>query len=213
MKNKINDLLFEINNNIVLFDKIDLSSQEQIFIRAKPKNYLLLSLELLKYTNNQVVVEIGGMRQNMNHTLDEFNPVCCNDGHSSEFWSSRESLEVYSVDINPACIEFYSNLKNRKNNFNYFIGDGIDYLTNFNKKIDLLYLDAWDVHEGSPYAEKHFEAFLKSQDKLSKKHIISIDDTDIMKGGKGKLLIPYLLKNEYYILASGRQTILTNFKI
>jgi hypothetical protein len=210
-RHEIDKCIKELENEIVLFDKIDLSAYEQVDLRKKPKKYLLLAIELLKFTNNKTVVEIGGIRQKMEHTLEDFNPVCCNDGHSSEFWCSKDNLEVYSVDINPHCQQFYADLKNRKNNFNYMIGDGISFLNNFNKPIDLLFLDAWDVHVGSPYAEMHYEAYLAAKNNLADRHIISIDDTDIMNGGKGKILIPYLLKNGYNMVISGRQTILTNF--
>lgn len=213
MQNKINLLLEEINKNLIIFDKIELNVHEQVVLRSKPKNYILLTLELLKQTNNKVIVEIGGLRQEMKHTLEEFDPICCNDGHSTEFWCSNKNLEVYSVDINPYCKQFYDILKNKADNFSYSICDGLEYLKNFDKKIDLLFLDAWDVHNGSPYAEKHYEAYLIAKEKLSDKHIISIDDTDIANGGKGKILIPYLLNNGYNIIVKGRQTIMTNFNI
>ena len=213
MEDTIKKLITDINNHIVIFDKVELNSYEQVVLRAKPKNYILLALELLKQTNNKTVVEIGGLRQVMSHTLEDFNPTCCNDGHSTEFWCSKDNLEVYSIDINPSCIQFYDNLKNRTNNLNYFIQDGIQFIKDFDKEIDLLFLDAWDVHYGSPYAEKHLEAYEVAKDKLSKKHIISIDDTDIANGGKGKLLIPHLLNNNYKLIVSGRQTMLTNFDI
>ena len=100
-----------------------------------------------------------------------------------------------------------------KSNWNVYNGDGIKFLKDFKGTIDLLFLDAWDVHYGSPYAEKHLEAYEVAKDKLSKKHIISIDDTDIANGGKGKLLIPHLLNNNYKLIVSGRQTMLTNFDI
>lgn len=211
--NNIDNLIFDIKNNITIFDKIDLNSYEQVILRAKPKNYILLAIEILKQTNNKIIVEIGGLRQNMNHSLDDFNPICCNDGHSTEFWCSQQNLNVYSVDINEYCRQFYENLKNKKNNLHYSIEDGIEFLKKFNYEIDLLFLDAWDVHYGSPFSEKHFEAYQVAKDKLSKRHIISIDDTDIANGGKGKILVPYLINNGYNLIIDGRQTILTNFNI
>jgi hypothetical protein len=213
MEDKIKELISKINNNIFIFDKVELNAHEQVVVRAKPKNYILLALELLKLTNNKIIVEIGGLRQHMTHSIEEFNPICCNDGHSTEFWCSNKDLKVYSIDINPNCVQFYDSLKKKSNNLNYFIQDGIQFIKDFDKEIDLLFLDAWDVHYGSPYAEKHLEAYEVAKDKLSKHHIISIDDTDIANGGKGQLLIPHLLNNNYKLIVSGRQTILTNFNI
>jgi hypothetical protein len=86
--------------------------------------------------------------------------------------------------------------------------DGIDFLKNFNKKSDLLFLDGWDVGTDS-FAEKHLEAFMVAKDKLSDIHLISIDDTDFDTdlGGKDKLLTPYLLENGYVKVLWGRQTV------
>jgi len=101
-----------------------------------------------------------------------------------------------------------------------YSGDGIAFLKEFEGCIDLLYLDAWDV--GVPqHAEKHLEAYRAAEHKLNSRNIVLIDDTDIRytleKGyhndeesleGKGAVLIPYLLANNYKILFKGRQTCL-----
>ena len=71
----------------------------------------------------------------------------------------------------------------------------------------MLYLDAWDIESDIDYAENHLLAYLKAKPKLSKTHIIDIDDTDIGGGGKGRLLIPVLKAEGYQILVQGRQTI------
>jgi hypothetical protein len=66
----------------------------------------------------------------------------------------------------------------------------------------------------------HLEAFKIAEPKLAKKSVILIDDTDVgyslekgfhndeeSLGGKGKLLIPYLLEKENYkMIFKGRQT-------
>jgi hypothetical protein len=113
-----------------------------------------------------------------------------------------------------------------KRNTTILNGDGIEFLSNFtekyNKTIDLLFLDAWDVgHKG--FAQRHLDAYLAAKNSLSEKHIILIDDTDVdcqngkwvyvdsCKGGKGAVLIPYLLKNGYSLRFKGRQTLLVNF--
>jgi hypothetical protein len=86
--------------------------------------------------------------------------------------------------------------------------DGIEFLKNFDGKIDLLYLDGWDVGVNQ-YAEKHLEAFKAAEDKLADLHLISIDDTDFNTeaGGKDKLLTPYLLDNGYVKILWGRQIV------
>ena len=81
------------------------------------------------------------------------------------------------------------------------------------KKIDLLFLDGWD--KGSEqYAEKHLEAFLAAQDKLSDFHLISIDDTDFNteEAGKDRYLTPHLLENGYIKVLWGRQIVFVKNK-
>lgn len=110
-------------------------------------------------------------------------------------------------------------------------GDGLLFLQQFTDKIDLLYLDAWDIGT-EHYKERHYEAYLKCRDNLNKQNIILIDDTDVdfsrelgyhlnenknilnqktTIGGKGGLLISHLLENGYNVQFTGRQTCLTNF--
>ena len=85
--------------------------------------------------------------------------------------------------------------------------DGIDFLKNFPKKIDLLYLDAWDVAPGF-YAENHLQAYLHAKDKLHEKSLILIDDTDVDEGGKGKWVVPKAIEDGYRVIFNGRQTLL-----
>lgn len=138
------------------------------------------------------------------------------DGWSTlnwEYYCKKSNSIVYVVDINEGHLSQSKKIVPPSEHVKYFLDDSVHYLQEFDKKIDLLFLDAWDVHNGSPYAEKHYEAYLIAKEKLSDKHIISIDDTDIANGGKGKILIPYLLNNGYNIIVKGRQTIMTNFNI
>ena len=92
--------------------------------------------------------------------------------------------------------------------------EGIEFLTNFDKKIDLLFLDGWDKGSHN-YAEKHLEAFLAAEDKLSDLHLVSIDDTDFKteSAGKDKLLTPYLLENGYIKILWGRQIVFVKNQI
>lgn len=195
-------------------------------IRKRPHTSIKQALELLDTTQHNIIVEIGSMRQPCNHDINEYHYDCCNDGHSS-LLLAQNSSEFYTVDINMDCAKLTrSELKrfNLWNKSNVYCGDGIKFLENFDKKINLLYLDAWDV-ELPDHAEKHLEAFEAAEDKLSKKAVILIDDTDIglseekgfhndeeSLGGKGRLLIPFLLqKSNFKMLFKGRQTCFINF--
>lgn len=190
-------------------------------IRKRPYPFINTALDKIKNVEHKVIVEIGSMRKPCNHDLDDFSQECCNDGHSS-LLLARAADEFHTIDIDMQCSKI-TRAELKKHNFwyksNVYCGDGIMFLQNFNKKIDFLYLDAWDV-EYPEHAEKHLEAFKIAENKLDKNAVILIDDTDIAfspekgfhndeecLGGKGRLLIPFLLeKKNFKMLFKGRQT-------
>jgi hypothetical protein len=198
--------------------------------RNNPKKYIMSAISTFNDINGKVIVEIGSMRQNLSHKLEEDNHPCCNDGHSSA-WFARTGNDFYTIDIDIAATNITRNVLNNLSlteNVTILNGDGIHFLQTFNevynKKIDLLFLDAWDVGlENS--AEAHLEAYKVAKESLAEKHIILIDDTDVdkingkwtyLKGaeaGKGKLLIPYLLENGYTMVFNGRQTMFVNYNV
>ncbi len=191
-------------------------------IRKRPYTFIkkALSLLLLK-SDDPVIVEVGSMRQSCNHPLNEYNHECCNDGHSS-LLLAESAKEFHTVDINMDCSKL-TRTELKKHNLweksNVYCGDGLKFLNDFDKKIDFLYLDAWDV-ELPNHAEQHLEAFKIAEPKLNNNAIILIDDTDVgfspekgyhndeeALGGKGRLLIPFLLQNNNYeFVFKGRQT-------
>jgi hypothetical protein len=189
-------------------------------IRKKPYLFIKRALELFNEHNGKVIVEIGSMRKPCTHELDDYEQECCNDGHST-LLLARAAKEFHTVDIELAHSRL--TLKELKRHAflehsNVYNGDGIKFLEEFKGEIDLLYLDAWDV-EFPGHAEKHVEAFQVAEGKLSKNCIILIDDTDVgfsqekgfhndeeALGGKGRLLIPYLLQKKYKLIFKGRQT-------
>jgi predicted O-methyltransferase YrrM len=163
------------------------------------------------------------MRGYCPHDIDDYEHTCCNDGHSSVILA-RAAAEFHTVDIHPDTSRVtLGELKRQKyydkNKIFVYNGDGLKFLKDFNKKIDFLYLDAWDVGiEG--YDTNHLEAFKIAEPKLNDNAVILMDDTDIglseekglhndeeAMGGKGRLLIPYLLdKPNFKLIFKGRQT-------
>jgi hypothetical protein len=190
-----------------IFDTIHLTYDQQTNIRGKPLKYLLYTIDIFnKYTNATTIVEVGSIRGKMNHSITEFNPDCCNDGHSTYFWRHYTKADVYTVDINPSCKDIIEK-DDRLTSVHAHTGDAHIFLQTFDKKIDLLFLDAWDVIPNTPYAEEHLKAYMIIKDKLAEKCLILIDDTDIGNGGKGKLLIPQLLEDGFTSIVSGRQSL------
>ena len=188
-----------------------LTTEEQTNVRGKPRPYILSAIDLLAKLRGRTIVEIGCMRQAMNHSFEEFDPRCCNDGHSTAFWG-RTGLAVHTVDIQQAACDFAAQACRQFPNVKVACGDGIEFLRHFAGVIDLLYLDAWDAVEGTPYAEKHLEAYMTAREKLARSSLVLIDDTDIMFGGKGRLAIPSIIRDGFDPILFGRQTLLLRIK-
>lgn len=200
----------------------NLTGEDYDFRRSKPAPYLKTAIEIAKVLDLKNVVEIGSTRYSVTEPCLKYfeslnnaylSPPCCCDGHGGFFWT-RAGFEVYTVDIDENCkngvLWCYSNLNlSVPENLHIEIPrDGIEFLQTFDKKIDILFLDGWDVgtHE---YAERHLEAYVAAESKLSPTHLVLIDDTDYItpEGGKDKLLSPYLIEKGYIPLFNGRQTL------
>lgn len=184
-----------------------LTPHDHVQVRGKPRPYLLATIDLLKKLGGKTIVEVGCMRQPLTHDLHEFNPVCCNDGHSTAFWALTR-LAVHTVDIDPVCCRVAAETCADLPNVSVTCGDGVAFLRAFPGTIDLLYLDAWDAIEGIPYAEKHLEAFDAAKGKMARRSLILIDDTDVAFGGKGRQAIPAIIRDGYDLILTGRQTLL-----
>lgn len=201
---KIIEKIKTLNHEDKVFKHAALTIEEQDE-RGKPKKYLEAAIELFSAMSGKTIVEIGCMRQPMNHPVSEMRK-CCNDGHSTYFWCMTGE-RVFSVDIDFKAVRIARKSIREFKNGKVLWGDGLKFLKKFKGKIDLLFLDAWDVVPGCQYAENHLLAYLAAKDKLSDRNIIVIDDTDIGNGGKGRLLLPVLVAEGYDILVRGRQTI------
>lgn len=127
------------------------------------------------------------------------------------YWCSLNNADLYSIDINPDAIKNAQNLtKNFANNVHLIIDDSVHFLRNFNKQIDFLYLDSFDFDAGNPLPsqEHHLKEIETVYEKLAPHAVIMIDDCDLPYGGKGKLVIDYLLKKGWVICAQGYQVIM-----
>lgn len=195
------------NSPIALWATDSLTVEQQVHVRAKPRPYLRTAIDLLGHLGARNIVEVGCMRQPMRHALDEFDPVCCNDGHSTMFWAST-GHPLWSVDIDARACEVASQTVSGFPGATVVCGDGIQFLRDFREPIGLLYLDGWDVIPGTDYAEQHLSAYLEARTRLSDTSMILIDDTDLLMGGKGKLVVPAAIRDGYELVLFGRQTML-----
>ncbi len=147
------------------------------------------------------------MRGRLSHPIETGYCNGCMDGHSTMWWAETGAT-VYSVDVSEKNIKLTCDMCKDFKNVHAIAQDGIAFLKSFTSSIDLLFLDAWDVNEKTPFAEKHLEAYLEAKPRLHAKSLILIDDTDLKDCGKGKLVIPQAIKDGFKVIFSGRQTLL-----
>jgi len=218
-------LCYEFKENTIFLKKLDLSDRTSgKTFRNFPAPWIKKTCEILKKVECDVVVEIGSTRAGItqkciNYYDDCENiepidaPPCCEDGHSTHFWVMN-GFETHSVDIDKRCENVIKNgythhlKQDIPENLHIHTCDGIEFLKKFEKKIDFLFLDGWDVGS-EEYQKRHLEAFLAAEDKLSDFHMISVDDTDwnTPEGGKDRDLYTHLIDNDYIRVIWGRQTV------
>ena len=214
---KVNDcfegVLYVNDFHSIVFPYVKLDVYQQTYVRDKPYRFLRKMQELIKVTNCKTIVEIGSCRSHLTHDLKIVDPRCCNDSHSTFFWCETKCT-VHTVDVNPMCETILQRAYDEKRltvrgKLNICNEDGISFIEEYEgDPIDFLFLDAWDVIEGTDYAEKHLEAYTKALEHLHKDRcFLAIDDTDIASGGKGRLLIPRLINDGWIMLYRGRHTV------
>jgi hypothetical protein len=130
------------------------------------------------------------------------------DGWSTlnwEYYAKKTNSVVYVVDINERHINQSKKIVPESEFVKYTKDDSVNYLKNFDKKIDLLFVDSFDYcgdEENIKACHNHSLNEIKaSWDKLNDKCFILIDDVFSEEwDGKGKLSIPYLLSHGFEIV-------------
>ena len=111
-------------------------------------------------------------------------------------YASFAGGHLYSCDINQKNLDNAKRLSKEFNNVITFIkDDSLNFLENFNQKIDFLYLDSLDGQD--PNASKHqLLEIQNAEDKLHSKSLILLDD----KESKTNLSIDYMLSKRFKII-------------
>lgn len=154
-----------------------------------------------KLGTNLVMVETGCIR----NTTEESR---FGDGWSTLNWeyvAKETDSVVYVVDIDENHLSKSKQIVPESKYIVYTKQDSIEFLQNFDKKIDFLFLDSYDYcgdEENVRRCHVHQLNEVKAaMDKLNDKCLVLIDDVfDTNWNGKGKLSIPYLLENGFEIL-------------
>lgn len=164
------------------------------------------ALLLMKERNVRTIVETGTARGGCRD--------CIGDGCSTLIfgdWALQNGSRLYSVDIDKKALENAKHALGKAGEFvNFTHHDSVEFLKSFNQSIDFLYLDSYDFDPKNPKPsqEHHLQEIQAAYPWLTKQSIVMIDDCALVHGGKGKLVIEYLLEKGWKIAAEGYQVLL-----
>ena len=137
-----------------------------------------------------------------------FNKINWKDGMSTMIFSDYVKYVngyLTSCDIEKKNIENAKKFIDKSNiDFvNFVLNDSLKFLSDYNKKIDFLYLDSLDGQfaEASDHQLKEISI---AQKKLHEDSLVLLDD----KGSKTNLSIDYMLKNNFKIINETKEQVL-----
>lgn len=176
----------------------------------KRRNTFLKMMELMKRTKAKTIVETGTSREGLRGAKS-------NGAATIVFgkWAKENGAFVHSVDISEDSVKNAQAEVDRQNLQDFvqiYHSDSLAFLEDFDKTVDVLYLDSYD-YSNDPEVQKksqqhHLEEFQRIEDQLHDNSIVLIDDCDLPNGGKGKLVIAYMLDRGWKILEESYQVLL-----
>jgi predicted O-methyltransferase YrrM len=124
---------------------------------------------------------------------------------------NRFGGELITVDIDKSNIELCKHITSKfSKNISYINDNSLEFLSTFNKKIDLLYLDSYDcpIEGDATESQKHnLHEFSLAEKNLNENSIILIDDVNLPNGGKAKLTHEYLSSHTYKKIYEFQQSV------
>lgn len=179
-----------------------------IFPSQQRKESMALAFAELDKVANPVICEVGRLR---NVHAGE------SDGHSTlaflDYLNDRETLgRLISIDEDLTTETVCRNLFAEKGiiglaNLYFDNWSAIEKYHHLDVPLDLLYLDAWDMHVNG-CAKNHLACFLWMESLVVPGGLVLIDDTGYPDLGKGKLVVPVAVLMGWTVLHQGFQTLL-----
>ncbi len=194
------------------------------------------AFNLFLKNKGKIVVELGTTRSfvNGNHVGCNSDDIQYWQPNNPEVWDwgagffTRVAAEclisltpmIYTIDISSNHINRCKIItKNFENIIKYKVESSLDFLKNFNNKIDLLYMDTGDMTPIEPTAQLQLEEakIVVKRNLIPKNGLILIDDVknqtpkkfgEKSDFGKAKYSIDFFLKNGFEILANEYQVLL-----
>ncbi|MGB5821647.1 MAG: class I SAM-dependent methyltransferase [Saonia sp.] len=168
------------------------------------------TLELLDRTKARVIIETGTSREGLHGAKS-------NGAATIVFgkWAKLNNAILHSVDISEKSVAA-AQKEVDKQGLNAYVrihlSDSLLFLKAFKEPVDFLYLDSYDYSNDLEVQLKsqlhHLEEFKIIEDQLHQKTIVLIDDCDLPNGGKGKMVVEYMLQKDWKILIQAYQILL-----
>ncbi|MDX1363146.1 MAG: class I SAM-dependent methyltransferase [Arenibacter latericius] len=168
------------------------------------------TMELLDKISAKTIIETGTSREGLRGAKS-------NGAATIVFgkWAKQNNAFLHSVDISEKsvakCQEEINN-QNLNEVVKVHLSDSVAFLDNFEEKVDFIYLDSYDYDDDPAVQIKsqkhHLKEFIAIEDNLHSDSIVLIDDCDLPNGGKGKLVVDYMLKKDWKILLNEYQILL-----
>ncbi len=176
----------------------------------KRRNTFLKTLELLDGIKAKTIIETGTSRKGLHGAKS-------NGAATIVFgkWAKLHNAHVHSVDISEESVK--NALKEVKaqgleSHVTLHLSDSIAFLKDFNEKVDFLYLDSYDYSNDPQVQIKsqlhHLVEFKAIESRLHENSIVLIDDCDLPNGGKGRMVVEYMLGKDWKILMKAYQILL-----
>ncbi|MDO1500008.1 class I SAM-dependent methyltransferase [Winogradskyella maritima] len=168
-------------------------------------------LRLLNERQAKSIIETGTSRKGLDGTKS--------DGAATIVfgkWAKRNGAKMHSVDISEDSVKG-SRAAVEENGLSdvvtVYLEDSLTFLERFNEQVDFLYLDSYDYSKTDTEIQHksqvhHLEEFKLIENQLHQDSIVLIDDCGLPGGGKGKLVVEYMLERNWKILIDRYQILL-----
>ena len=176
--------------------------EEMLSITGKREASFRQMVEFLNGIKNPIIVETGCARVENNFEGDGLSTLIF------DAYVETNGGNFYSVDISPDSVGF-ARSKAISEKTKIACEDSVGFLYKFDKKIDLLYLDSYDLDPVNPHPSSihHIYELLAVSKCLKNGTMIVVDDNLDNEIGKGKYIADYFEKIGIPMIYSGYQQI------
>ena len=169
------------------------------------------TLKLLTERSAKLIIETGTSREGLKATRG--------DGAATIVfgkWAQQNNAKLHSVDISEDSVKGSQDEVNKQglsDTVTVHLSNSLVFLDKFTKPVDFLYLDSYDYSRTDKEIqiksqEHHLKEFIAIEKQLHKNTIVLIDDCGLPGGGKGKIVVEYMLKKNWVVMMNAYQVLL-----